>query len=76
MAQYSTHLFRHTRAQIGRNIYQLRVKHGLTLQKIAKCSGVPLEKLDQYEIGKNEISVADLLKIACVFGTEISEMVK
>ena len=51
-------------------------KRHLTLHRLQKLSGIPLQSLDHYELGKGEISVDNLLKIACVFETDIIALIK
>lgn len=62
---YSTHLLRHIRWTIGQNIHAARLKQQMPLKKLARLSGVPEGKLDQYELGKNEITLEEILKVAC-----------
>ncbi len=71
---YSTYLLRHTRRAIGRNIYQQRLRYHMTLEKLARLADVPLWQLDQYEIGKNEIKLDELLRIACVFSLGVEKL--
>ncbi|MEJ0010997.1 MAG: helix-turn-helix transcriptional regulator [Alphaproteobacteria bacterium] len=64
---YTTHLLRHVRyvrAGIGRNIHRLRYDRRWTLRKLARLSGVPERRLDQFELGKNELGLAELVAIA------------
>jgi len=70
---YSTHLLRHLRRTIGRRIHAARLRRGMTLAKLAKCSGVPEWRIDHYELGKNEIPLSDLLKIVCALGMRINQ---
>ena len=60
---YSTKLLR---AEIGRNIHASRVRRRLVLAKVARASGVAEEMIDRYELGKNEIRLDELLRVACV----------
>lgn len=62
---YSTHMLRHLRAVIGRNIHDARVKRKIVLAKLAEISGVREDLIDRYELGKNEIRLDELLRIAC-----------
>jgi len=58
-------MLRDLRRSIGQNIHAARLKQKMPLKKLARASGVPEEKLDQYELGKSEITLQDLLRIAC-----------
>jgi transcriptional regulator with XRE-family HTH domain len=72
--QYSTHLLRHLRFAIGQNICFARTKQRMTLRYLSKKSGVPEFLLDQYELGKNQIGLGDLLKIACVLKVRLTSL--
>jgi transcriptional regulator with XRE-family HTH domain len=71
---YTTHMLRHLRALIGHNIHRMRVERKLPLQKLSRACGVAEERIDRYELGKNEIGLDDLLKIACVLDVRVSEL--
>lgn len=73
---YSTHLLRHLRHTIGQNIHRLRVQQKLTLTKLTRVTGISERLLDYYELGKNEINLMTLLKIACALEVEVSELMK
>lgn len=60
--KYSTHLFRHTRLIIGQNIHHHRSKQKLPLRRLAKLTSLSELLIDHYELGKNEISLDQLLK--------------
>lgn len=66
MTIYTTHLLRHLRATIGRNIHSARASRKITLKKMSKRTGIPEHSLDHYELGKGEIPLDQLIKIACV----------
>jgi len=46
----------------------------MTMGKLAKTSGVPEWRIDHYELGKNEIALSNLLKIACALGLAMQEI--
>ncbi len=71
---YSIHILRHLRLTIGRNIHSLRLKHKLTLRKLSRLNGIPECLLDQYELGKNEIRLEEVLKISCVLEVRLSKL--
>ncbi len=72
--QYTTHLFRHTRAVIGRNIHYHRTAQNMTLESLSSKSGVSAALLDKYETGRDEITLQELLKIACALGQGVTAM--
>ena len=74
--QYSTHLLRHLRHTIGQNIHSLRVQQKLPLTKFASATGISERLLDHYELGKNDINLMILLKIACALEVEVSELMQ
>lgn len=63
---YSTKLLRDTRRAIGRDLHAARLAKRMTLQKLSRLTGIPVQKLDWYELGKGEISLEELLKLGCV----------
>jgi transcriptional regulator with XRE-family HTH domain len=73
--QYSTHLLRHWRFTIGQNIHRRRVARKLPLRKLTRLTGISELLLDHYEMGKNEIGLDDLLKIACALEVEVRELI-
>lgn len=74
--QYSTHLLRHLRFTIGQNIHRRRAQQKLPLRKFARLTGVSEHLLDHYELGKNEIGLDELLKIACALKIEVQELIR
>jgi len=75
-APYSTRLLRHLRYTVGQNIHHHRSKQKLPLRKLAKLTGVSELLLDHYELGKNEIALDEMLKIACALGVPITELMQ
>ncbi len=73
--QYSTHLLRHWRFTIGQNIHRRRAQQKLPLRKLARLTGLSELLLDHYELGKNEIGLDELLKIACALEVELKELI-
>ena len=72
--QYSTHLLRHLRFTIGQNIHRRRAEQKMPLKKLSRLSGVSELLLDHYELGKNEISLDELLKIAWALNVDASTL--
>jgi transcriptional regulator with XRE-family HTH domain len=73
--QYSTHLLRHLRLTIGQNIHTLRARRKLPLAKLSRLSGVSEAMIDQYELGKHQIPLEHLLRIACALKAEVGELI-
>ena len=73
---YSTHLLRHLRLTIGQNIHRLREKQRIPLHKLARDAGVPELKIDHYELGKNEIPLDHMLRIACALEIKVADLLK
>ncbi|HEY0302272.1 MAG TPA: helix-turn-helix transcriptional regulator [Rhizomicrobium sp.] len=61
---------------MGHNIHSARVERKLLLNKLAAASGVSPELLDRYELGKNEIQLDELLKIACVLDRSVGALLE
>lgn len=73
--QYSTLLLRHWRFTIGQNIHRQRAKQKLPLKKLAHLTGVSEMLLDHYELGKNEIRLDEMLKIACALDVKLETLI-
>ncbi len=73
---YSTHLLRHLRFTIGQNIHRHRSQQKLPLRKLARLTGISEQLLDQYELGKDEIRLDTLLKIACALRVPVTELMQ
>lgn len=73
---YSPHLLRHLRLTIGRNIHQRRCEQRLTLRKLSRLTGIAEDLLDHYELGKNEIALDEMLKIACALCVPMTELMQ
>lgn len=73
---YSTHLLRHWRFTIGQNIHRHCSRQKLPLKKLAWLTGISEPLLDQYELGKNEIRLDALLKIACALRVPVTELMQ
>lgn len=73
---YSTRLLRHLRLTIGQNIHRLRARQKIPLRKFARLTGLSERLLDHYELGKNEIGLDEMLKIACALGVEVKQLLE
>ena len=73
---YSIHLLRHWRFVIGQNIHQQRLRQKMPLRKLARLSCVPEPRLDQFELGKNQIHLDELFKIACALRIGIHDLLQ
>jgi len=47
----------------------------LPLRKLACLTSINESRLDQFELGKNEIRMDELLKIACALGIQILNLI-
>lgn len=74
--QYSTHLLRHKRLIIGKNIHYHRSRQKLPLRRLAKLAELPMLLLDHYELGKNEILLDHLLRISCALNVELEALLR
>jgi len=64
---------RELRKTIGARIHYLRMQKRETLHHLSHITGISSDKIDQYELGKNEISIEALLKLACGLDLEVGE---
>lgn len=64
---------RELRKIIGARIHFLRVQKRETLHHLSHAVGISTDKLDQYELGKNEISIEALVKLAHALDIEVGE---
>ncbi len=71
--QYSSRLLRHFRLTIGQNIHRLRSEKRWSLHRLSILTDIPEHLLDHYEVGKNEIALDELLRIACALKAEVPE---
>jgi len=71
---YSTHFLRRTRFILGRNIHHARLKQKMPLRKLSQLTGISELLLDHYELGKNEIRLDDMLKIACTLKVAVDQL--
>lgn len=74
--QYSTHLLRHTRLIIGRNIHHHRNRQKIPLRRLAKLASLPEALIDHYELGKNEIRLDHLLRLACALNVGLKDLLR
>lgn len=59
--------------EIGKNIVQLRKKHGLSQRELAERAGITHSAISSIENGKVSPSVSSLQKIVNVFSLSLSE---
>jgi len=76
MQPYSKYLLRHVRLIIGQKIYRLRGEKRWSFKRLSLLTGISEQLLDQYEIGKRDINIEHLLRIACVFGVKMKEFIE
>ena len=67
-----TKMFRQLRAVIGGNIRKYRTARRLTLQRLSRLTDIPANKLDRYELGKDELTLWNAVKIAHVLEKDFS----
>nr|WP_225874075.1 XRE family transcriptional regulator [Terrihabitans soli] len=61
-------------AIVGRNLRQLRIKRGHSLERLAKLSGVSRAMLGQIETGKSAPTISLLWKVATALGVPFSNL--
>src|SRR5260221_11991302 len=60
---------------VGANLRRLRVKRGLSLERLARASGVSRAMLSQIELGQSTPTINLLWKIACALGVTFSTLI-
>ncbi len=59
---------------IGKNIFENRRKQKIPLRRMSKWVGLRENKLDNYEIGLNELRLQDLVKISSVLNVKVGNL--
>ena len=73
---YSEEALRALWVRIGCNLAKARVKRELNVADLASLSGVSEDKLNCYELGKDEISLDDLLRLSCALDVPLTRMLE
>ncbi len=61
---------------LGKHIRKLRVENNLSIEEIAYKADIDAQNLRKYELGKQEMKVSMLKRIANAFGITTSELLK
>lgn len=64
---------RELRQRIGARIHFLRIQKRETLHHLSHLTSISSDKIDQYELGKNEISIEALVQLAFALDVEVGE---
>lgn len=67
--------FGQLRARIGHNIHQLRHQQRCSIAKLARKSGVSAKVIDDYELGRRNMQLEYLLRIAQAFKIDIAQLI-
>jgi len=59
---------------LGNHIRALRIKKGLSVAEIAFKAGIDSQNLRKYELGKQEMKVSMLVRIAEAFEVSLNEL--
>ena len=60
--------------QVGKNVRNLRVSHGMTLVDLSKELGISHQQLQKYETGSNRLSAGILVEASRVLGASLAEL--
>jgi transcriptional regulator with XRE-family HTH domain len=63
------------RRSIGQNIYNIRSQKRITMNSLSKQAEINLNLLDQYEIGKNKITLEAIAKIASSLNITLVDLI-
>ena len=64
---------RELRQRIGARIHFLRIQKRETLHHLSHLTSISSDKIDQYELGKNEISIEALVQLAFALDVGVGE---
>lgn len=70
----TTRTYRHLRRKIEYNIHVLRDEQKMTLRKLSSLTNLPPWLLDQYELGKGDIPLLHMLRIAGALNANILDL--
>lgn len=71
LSKQETLEIRAIRKTIGANMQAVRMKKKITLQRCARITGISIATLDKYEMGKGELNIPALVKIAGVLEVKL-----
>lgn len=71
---YTVEAFRKYRKELGRRMKERRQQCGLSLEACAEYSGVSLLRIYDFERGKHNPSLEELLRIACSLNLPLSKL--
>ncbi|WP_431162607.1 helix-turn-helix domain-containing protein [Flagellimonas beolgyonensis] len=60
--------------EFGKHLRALRVKNDLSIEEIAFKAGIDAQNLRKYELGKQEMKISMLKRLADAFGMTTSEL--
>lgn len=72
---YTKQALRRLRRRIGRAIHRHRMQHRMTLCKLALQSQLSITMLDRYELGKGEMALEALFRIACALNVPVLALI-
>lgn len=65
---------RRIRKIIGGNIHRCRDRAHMTLEKLARSAGIRTDRLDRIELGRGEVRIEDIVRIAEVLEVAVEEV--
>lgn len=72
---YNSQMLRNARRAVGLNIHRRRMHQEYPLTRLAETTGLSERLLDRYEMGKDDINLHHLLRIACALRTDLKNLV-
>ncbi|PHR49849.1 MAG: hypothetical protein COA32_01560 [Fluviicola sp.] len=61
--------------ELGKHLRELRKSKGVSIEEIAYKAGLDAQNLRKYELGKQEMKISMLKRIADAFEISVSELV-
>lgn len=71
-----TQKIRNLRQTIGANIHARRLHRKMTLVKLSRLTNFTINRLDMFEMGKDQIELQHLFKIAIALKCRITNLLK
>ena len=69
-----TRRVRAMRARIGANVHAARLQRGVTMERLARLSGLPPRVIDHIELGKGETDLHHLTALAVVLRVDVATL--
>ena len=69
-------LLNETFKKIGQNIHNNRMQKKYSLKKLSRLTGLNIETIDCYEMGRTQIHIKELMKISLALRIKLENLLK